>query len=146
MITPSPGLYRVGLTGARPVREPGTEALVLPICSRQGHVLARGVSTGAYVRWAGRPQWESVSVGLVSPAWTRDGRGVCGLGYDPAGATRIVCHWFDGRRPEALVTVGLPLLAVTTLPAMFLDPEDAPTIVVDRSARDLYALEWDAPR
>jgi tRNA A-37 threonylcarbamoyl transferase component Bud32 len=146
MTTPTPGIYRVSLAGAPPVREPGTETLVLPRCSLQGHVLAGSAATnGTFVRWAGRPQWEAVPIGLVSPTWTRDGRSVCGLAYDPVAASRVGCYSFDRRRFEALATVDLPLLAVANVPAMFLDPEDAPIVVVDRSVRDIYALEWEGP-
>ena len=144
MTTPIPGLYRVGLAGAAPFREPGTETLVLPRCSRQGHVLADSATTNAsFVKWAGRPQWEPVPIGLTSPTWTRDGRRVCGLVYNPLAANRVACYSFDRRRFEALATVDLPLLAVANVPAMFLDPEDAPIVVVDRSVRDIYALEWE---
>jgi eukaryotic-like serine/threonine-protein kinase len=56
-----------------------------------------------------------------------------------------MCYSLDRRRPEVLATVGLPLLVVANVPAMFLDPDDDPIVVVDRSVRDIYALEWDVP-
>jgi predicted Ser/Thr protein kinase len=145
MITPTPGLYRVGLTGAPPVREAGTETLALPTCARQGHVLAlEGPTQDPVVRWAGRPQWERVPVGLASPTWTRDGRSVCGLEYTPVAVSAVKCYSFDRRHLETVATLDLPLLTVANVPAMFLGPEDAPIVVADRSTRDLYALEWEA--
>jgi Tol biopolymer transport system component len=144
MTTPARGIYRVGVTGAPPAREPGAETLVLLACSRQGHVLAEGTN-GQVVRWAGRRQWEKAPVGLVSPTWTRDGRSICGLAWGTSTVSRIACYSFDRSRFETLATVDLPLLVVANLPAMFLDPDDAPVVVDDRSVRDVYALEWNVP-
>jgi Tol biopolymer transport system component len=144
MTRPAPGIYRVGVTGAPPEREPGAETLSLLACSRQGHVLADGPN-GPAVRWAGRRQWEKAPVGLVSPTWTRDGRSICGLEWGASSVSRVACYSFDRSRLEPLATIDLPLLAVTNMPAMFLDPDDDPVVVVDRSVRDIYALEWNAP-
>jgi Tol biopolymer transport system component len=144
MTTPAPGIYHVGVTGAPPEREPGAETLSLLACSRQGHVLADGAD-GNVVRWAGRRQWEKAPVGLVSPTWTSDGRSVCGLGWGASTVSGIACYSFDRSRLETLATTDLPLLAVANMPAMFLNPDDDPVVVVDRSVRDLYALDWNVP-
>jgi hypothetical protein len=146
----SPGLYRVALGGAPPTLEPGTETLSYPRGSSQGHVLAfdvRDPAWVAHVRWAGRSDWESAGpLGVSYPSWTRDGRRVCGVDTTTPGATGLKCWSFDRRRFEPLASVGdLALLTVANLPGAFLAPDDTPLVIVDRSVRDIYALDWEAP-
>jgi hypothetical protein len=106
---------------------------------------ARDPVSPTFVRWAGRTDWEKVGpLGLSYENWTRDGRRVCGVDASPAGVTGLKCWSFDRRRSEPLASVGdLPLLTVAMLPAAFLAPDDTPLVVVDRSLRDIYALEWE---
>ncbi len=148
MMSASAGVYRVALGGTPPTLEPGAEAFSYPRCSSQGHVLASEPSRDeAHVRWAGRSDWESAGpLGLSYPSWTRDGRRVCGVDTASPGVTGLKCWSFDRRRFERLAAVGdLALLTVANLPGAFLAPDDTPLVIVDRSVRDIYALDWEAP-
>jgi hypothetical protein len=150
VMSASAGVYRVALGGQKPTLEPGAEAFSFPRCSSQGHVLAvdpQGPAWVTHVRWAGRSDWEKAGpLGLSYENWTRDGRRVCGVDTTTSGATGLKCWSFDRRRFEPLASVGdLALLAVANLPGAFLAPDDTPLVIVDRSVRDIYALEWEKP-
>lgn len=95
------------------------------------------------VRWPESDSWEDPGPGLSHPAWTRDGRSVCGLADREK---RIACSSFDAGRLENVADIGdEPLLNWIFNPWIGLDADDNPLVVFDRSTRDLYALDWEAP-
>lgn len=77
------------------------------------------------------------------PNWSPDGQSFTGLN----GATRRIERWSraTGRLEPVADVSDIPLLAWEVVPWMGLAPDGSPMVVRDRSTRDLYALDWEAP-
>jgi hypothetical protein len=154
-----PGIQRVDLDTRKVSLLEGGENLVSPKCGPQGQLLAarargKGAAPGILFYWPKRGTWEEMGAedykaldnkGFVYPTFTRDGRSICGLAWEE---NRIQSYSFATRRFETLAEIGdNPLLASGWLmvPWFGLDADDNPLVVFDRSTRDLYALDWEAP-
>jgi hypothetical protein len=145
------GIRRLDLAARTVSSFDGAEDLLYPKCGPQGQLLAmRPAGVGDISRpeaqMVYRPRrgvWEEIGPDLAYPTWTRDGQSFCGLA---PYANRIDCYSFATRRFETLVEIGEnPLLAWVDVPWMGLDADDNPLVMFDRSTRDLYALDWEAP-
>jgi hypothetical protein len=143
-----PGIQRLDLDTRKVTTLEGGEKLVFPKCGPQGQLLAtREGGAGLVSYWPERGAWEEVASPFwtLYPTWTRDGRSLCGLEW---GKNRIECYSFVTRRIETLAEIGdNPLFASGWLrvPWFGLDADDNPLVMVDRSTRDLYALDWETP-
>lgn len=143
-----PGIQRLDLDTRKVSPLEGGEKLVFPKCGPRGQLLAaKEGGAGLVSYWPERGAWEEVggANGTLYPTWTRDGRSLCGLAWDK---NRIECYSFATRRNETLAEIGdNPLLASGWLwvPWFGLDADDNPLVMFDRSTRDLYALDWEAP-
>ena len=127
----------------------GAEKFFYPKCGPQGQVLAsRALADDSpwalTVYWPKRAAWEDLGANpLVYPTWTRDGQSFCGLDRE---ANRIACYSFASRRLETRAEIGdMPLLSWVLVPWMGLDADDSPMVMRDRSTRDIYSLDWEAP-
>jgi hypothetical protein len=61
-------------------------------------------------------------------------------------ANRVACYSLATRRVETLAEIGdNPLLTWVNVPWFGLDADDNPLVMFDRSTRDFYALDWEAP-
>jgi Tol biopolymer transport system component len=140
----SPGILRMDLRTKQVSPVPGTEKLVHPRCSRQGHLLADESETGGtYVLWRGRKDWvPAYSPGLAYPNWTRDGAAVIGF-----SSSRTVDRFdFASRRWTTLVDLSdTPLVEEWGPPWVGLAADDSPLFLRDRGTRDLYAFDFEAP-
>jgi Tol biopolymer transport system component len=153
MGSPTPrdlGIYRLDLRTRAVSMLPGTERLQYPKCSPRGDILAmekpvQGMAQPPY--WAffvDRGRWERLGFLTIGHAnWSRDGESFIGLN----GVTRRIERWSRAtRRLEPVADVGdIPLLTWVVVPWMGLAPDGSPLVVRDRSTRDLYALDWEAP-
>jgi Tol biopolymer transport system component len=144
-----PGIQRLNVDTRKVSLLEGGEKLVYPKCSPQGQLLATREGGALVSYWPERGAWEEVDVdpnkGFVYPTWTRDGRSICGLAW---GENRIQCYSFATRRFETLAEIGDNKLLASgwlMVPWFGLDADDNPLVVFDRSTRDLYALDWEAP-
>ena len=104
--------------------------------------LASGPSFRLY-----RPEheaWEPLSVtdALLFATFSRDGRRFCGLAFPEVD--EIACYSVPDGRKEVVAEIDEPLLP-PSFPSLTLDANDAPIVVRDRSSREIYALEWEAP-
>ena len=146
------GIRRLDLTTRAITLFDGAQGLLYPKCGPQGQLLAtRLPGMGDPSRPAtlmhytpGRGAWEEIGpLGMFYPTWTRDGRSFCF--HDPQ-ANRVACYSFATRRVETLAEIGdNPLLTWVNVPWFGLDADDSPLLMFDRSSRDLYALDWEAP-
>jgi dipeptidyl aminopeptidase/acylaminoacyl peptidase len=127
---------------------PDGQTILFSCMGRQepgGDVLAaEKPGMAAWVFFADRRVWERLgTLPLGYANWTRDGESVVALGSfaDQGGA---IARWSPvTRQIEMKVDVtGLRLLDQGW---MGLAPDDSPLISRDRSTRDIYALEWEAP-
>ena len=94
--------------------------------------------------FAGRDDWERLGdFNLTHPNWSRDGQSFVGLNI----RARRIERWSKAtRRLETVAEVGdIPLVSWVSAPWMGLAPDGSPLVVRDRSTRDLYALDWEAP-
>jgi hypothetical protein len=139
------GIFHLDLETKEVSLFPGSERLQYPKCSSGGDVLAaEKPGMAAWVFFADRRVWERLgTLPLGYANWTRDGESVVALGSfaDQGGA---IARWSPvTRQIEMKVDVtGLRLLDQGW---MGLAPDDSPLISRDRSTRDIYALEWEAP-
>jgi Tol biopolymer transport system component len=144
------GVFRLDLATRAASLFPGTERMQYPKCSARGDVLAmekppQGQSDANYWAWfvdGGR--WEHLgALRLAHPNWAPDGRSFTGLDR----RARKIMRW--SRDTGRLETVGdvsdVLLLTWVVVPWMGLAPDGSPLVVRDRSTRDLYALDWEAP-
>jgi Tol biopolymer transport system component len=159
-----PGIQRLDLATRKVSLLEGGEKLVAPKCGPAGQLLAvRGPGEGAG-REGRRPAlvsyrpergaWEEMGAednkafdnkGFVYPTFTRDGRSICGLAWEE---NRLECYSFATRRFETIAEIGDNRLLASgwlLVPWFGLDADDNPLVVFDRSTRDLYALDWEAP-
>ncbi len=144
-----PGIHRLDLETRTVSPMEGAEQLLYPKCGPQGQVLASRLVVGGQsfmVYWPQHAAWEDLGLGprsLDYPTWTRDGQSFCGLARE---ANRIECYSFASRRLETRAEIGdMPLLTWTFVPWMGLDADDSPMVMRDRSTRDIYSLDWEAP-
>jgi hypothetical protein len=144
------GLYRLDVETREVSPLPGAERLAFPKCSARGDILAmqrpaEGATLPSYwARFAGRDDWERLGdFSLTHPNWSRDGQSFVGLNI----RTRRIERWSrTTRRLETVAEVGdIPLVSWVHAPWMGLAPDGSPLVVRDRSTRDLYALDWEAP-
>ncbi len=144
------GIYRLDLRTRAVSVLPGTERMQYPKCSPRGDVLAmgkppEGMAEASY--WAffvDRGRWERLGAMPIGyPNWSRDGESFTGHNE----ATRRIERWSRATgRLEAVAGVSdIPLLTWAVVPWMRLAPDGSPMVVRDRSTRDLYALDWEAP-
>jgi Tol biopolymer transport system component len=144
------GIYRLDLRTRAASVLPGTERLMYPKCSPRGDILTmeqppEGRAQALY--WAffvDRGRWERLGpMPIAYPNWSRDGQSFVGFNE----ATRRIERWSRATgRLEAVADVGdIPLLTWVVVPWMGLAPDGSPMVVRDRSTRDLYALDWEAP-
>jgi hypothetical protein len=62
------------------------------------------------------------------------------------GMGEVYCYSFPAGRLETIADIGdTPLLTWVGAPWFGLDADDNPLVMFDRSTRDLYALDWEAP-
>jgi Tol biopolymer transport system component len=144
------GIYRMDVETRGVSRLPGSESMAYPKCSPAGDVLAmqrpaEGAALPVYwALFAGRNDWERLGdLSLTHPNWSRDGQSFVGLDT----RTRRIERWSKTtRRLETVAEVGdIPLVSWVHAPWMGLAPDGSPLVVRDRSTRDLYALDWEAP-
>jgi Tol biopolymer transport system component len=144
------GIYRLDLGTRAVTKLPGSERLQFPKCSPGGDILAVGTPTqgdtpGAYYAFfRDRGRWERLGfTDMAYPNWSRDGRCITGLNV----VARRIERWSRVTgRVETVAELGdLPLLTWVGVPWMGLAPDGSPLVVRDRSTRDLYALDWEAP-
>jgi Tol biopolymer transport system component/predicted Ser/Thr protein kinase len=144
------GIYRLDLRTHAVSILPGTERMQYPKCSPRGDILAmekpaQGMAQPPY--WAffvDRGRWERLGfMPIGHPNWSRDGQSFTGLN----DATRRIERWSRATgRLEAVADVSdIPLLTWVVVPWMGLAADGSPLVVRDRSTRDLYALDWEAP-
>ena len=144
------GIYRVDLRTREVSMLPGTERMLYPKCSARGDILAMehpaegGPRSPYWARFVDRDTWECLGdLDLAHPDWARDAQTLIGLNV----RERRIERWSrKTRRLETVAEVGdIPLVSWVHVPWMGLAPDGAPLVVRDRSTRDLYALEWEAP-
>ena len=144
------GIYRLDVRTRAVSVLPGTERLQYPKCSPRGDILAmekpaQGQTAPTY--WAffvDRGRWERLGPLTIGyPNWSRDGESFTGLNR----ATRRIERWSraTGRLEPVADVSDIPLLTWVAGPWMGLAPDGSPLVVRDRSTRDLYALDWEAP-
>ena len=144
------GIHRLDLRTRAVSVLPGTERMQYPKCSPRGDILAmgrpaEGMAEAPY--WAffvDRGRWERLGFMPIGyPNWSPDGQSFTGLN----GATRRIERWSraTGRLEPVADVSDIPLLAWEVVPWMGLAPDGSPMVVRDRSTRDLYALDWEAP-
>jgi hypothetical protein len=149
-----PGLYQVDVTTRTVVPLKGGEELIYPKCGPHGAILASRKTPDETGRerpstfMLFRPErgtWEDFGPERLGfPNWTRDGRLLCGLSLP--SADRIECYSFESGRWQTVAETGdLPLFNWTGFPWIGLDIDDNPLVVVDRSTRELFAIDWEAP-
>jgi hypothetical protein len=145
----TPGIHKVDLQTRAVSLLMGAENLIYQKCGPQGQVLAERFIAGTLesslmVHWPQHSGWEDLGPSsLVYPTWTRDGQSFCGLAVE---ANRIECYSFVRHRLEVRAEIGdMPLVSWVFVPWMGLDADDSPLVMRDRSTRDIYALDWDAP-
>ena len=144
------GILRLDLQTRRITTLPDSERFRFPKCSPRGDVLAwEGTNMSSkppvyWVRRAGSEQWERVGQRpLVYPTWTRDGAAFVGFNPD---AKRVERWSWSTKRFEPVADVGDTTLVIWfQVPWMGLAPDGSPLVVRDRSASDLYVLDWEAP-
>ena len=144
-----PGIRKLDLATREVSPLPGAEQFLWPKCSPDGRILAsRPSGAGVPVRpnmfvvySPAKGTWEEIGPETLGyPTWTRDGRSFCGL--TESTPYRIQCYSLDAGRMETLVEVSdAPLFGNW----IDLDADDNPLVPFDRSTRDLYALDWEAP-
>ena len=142
------GIYRLDLRTRAGSVLPGTERMQYPKCSPRADILAmekpaEGMASAPY--WAffvDRGRWERLRfMDIGYPNWSRDGESFTGL-----GPGRIVRWSRATPRLEPVADVSdIPLLTWAANPWMGLASGGSPLVVRDRSTRDLYALDWEAP-
>src|SRR5574341_690337 len=147
---PGRGIHRIDLTTRTVTLFDGAQDFVFPRCGPRGHLLAlRPPGVGGPSRPAAfllyepeRRAWEEIAPHrLEYPTWTRDGRSFCGLALQE---NRIECYSLAARRFETVAEIsGNPLLTWVGVPWFGLDADDNPLVMLDRSTRDLYALDWE---
>jgi Tol biopolymer transport system component/predicted Ser/Thr protein kinase len=145
------GIHRIDLATREISLLPGSERFHYPKCSPRGDVLAfekpPGGSPGeleSRILRADRGAWEPIPEGIGAYAsWSADGESVTSLDLD----TKRLLRWSRATgRVEVVADVGdIPLLTAFQVAWTGLAPDGNPLIVRDRSMRDLYALEWEAP-
>jgi hypothetical protein len=140
-----PGIRQVDPRSRRVTMVPGAELLRWPVASLQGDVQAVGgelSSLRMFVRHRGGDRWEYLAPNnLTYPAWTRDGRALCGVG-DPEPIACIDAS--TGQYTAFEVQPTFPLVAWFAAAWAGLDAEDRPLVTADRSTLGFYALEWEA--
>jgi Tol biopolymer transport system component len=143
------GIYRLDLQTRTRSLLPGAEELRFPKCSSRGDVLAMGKSSVGvgppyWIFRADQGTWEPLGrLPLAHPTWLPDGQSFIGLDYL---AMRLERWSRATRRLEPFADLrDLPLVAWVDNPWMGLGPDGSPLVMRNRSTRDLYALDWEAP-
>ncbi len=142
-----PGIHRVDVETRNVTLLEGAAGLMYPKCGPAGQILAQrpGLSPTLTVYSPVRGAWADLGPQTIGfPSWTRDGRSICGLGAD---FLQIRCQSIASGRVEDLMDTGSAPMLVGTAgwPWMGLDADDNPIVILDRSTRDFYAIDWDAP-
>jgi Tol biopolymer transport system component len=144
-----PGILQVDADTHAVLPFPGGERFLYPKCSRQGDILAtepvRGSPDGLAWRFASQTStWTRLgSSSLTYPTWTRDGRAIVGLNVR---TRRIERRHLDSGQVDVVADVsGIPVVGVMGAWWMGLAADDSPLILRDRSTREFYALDWEAP-
>jgi WD40 repeat protein len=144
------GVFRVDMKTRIVSLFPGSERMQYPKSSAGGDILALEMPPEGMVQipysvfFVDRGQWERLGpINLGYANWSRDGQSFTGL--NPA--THRIERWSRATgRVETVAELGdVPLLTWVVVPWMGLAPDGSPLVVRDRSTRDLYALDWDAP-
>nr|MCU0232307.1 protein kinase [Acidobacteriota bacterium] len=146
------GVFRLDLATRTVSLFPGTERLLYPKCSPRGDILAQempvedfGALPSFWVFFVDRGRWERLGAwpNVAYCSWAPDGQSITALDVP---AARIV-RWsrVTGRLETVADTRDIPLLTWVDVPWMGLGPDGSPTVVRDRSTRDLYTLDWEAP-
>lgn len=143
------GIYRLDVRTREISLFPDTDELRWPKCGPRGMILvqrksglAPGPSFSLY-----RPErqvWEPLSVtdAVTFATFARDGRRFCGLAFPEVN--EVACYSLPDGRKEVVAEIDEPLLP-SLIPYMTLDANDDPIVIRDRSTREIYALEWEAP-
>jgi Tol biopolymer transport system component len=144
------GIYRLDLRTRAVSVVPGSERMQYPKCSPRGDILAmekpaEGMAEAPY--WAffvDRGRWERLGFMPIGfPNWSPDGQSFTGLN----AVSRRIERWSraTGRLEPVADVSDIPLLTWVVVPWMGLAPDGSPMVVRDRSTRDVYALDWEAP-
>jgi hypothetical protein len=146
------GVRRLELATRKVTLFDGADGLLYPKCGPGGRLLAarpRGVGDGSQpaalmLYEPERGAWEEIGPNRFAyPTWTRHGQSFCALAWQE---NRIECYSIATREFETLAEIGdNPLLAWVDVPWFGLDADGKPLVMFDRSTRDLYALDWEAP-
>ncbi|MGE5125829.1 MAG: hypothetical protein ACM3PV_06045, partial [Betaproteobacteria bacterium] len=100
--------------------------------------------TPYWARFVDRDTWQRLGdLNLSHSNWSRDAQAVIGLNV----RERRIERWSrKTRRVETVVEVAdMPLVSPLHAPWMGLAPDGSPLVVRDRSTRDLYTFDWEAP-
>jgi hypothetical protein len=144
-----PGLFRVDAKTRVVTPFPGGERFLYPKCSRGGDVLAVEYVADSpdAIHWVlqrGARTWRRLGPSsLTYPTWTRDGRAY--VGFD-VRSRHIERRRLDTGRLEVVADLAdVPIVATMGAPWMGLAADDSPLVLRDRTTRDFYALDWEAP-
>jgi tRNA A-37 threonylcarbamoyl transferase component Bud32 len=139
-----PGISRVGVNTREVTLVPGSESLFYPRCSARGDILACRPGCLYSIYSVERGAWEPLGRRCWSyPNWSRDGETITALNQ----AEQRIERWSrrTGRFEVVADVSEIPLGSWANAYWTGLAPDGSPLIMRDRSTRDLYALEWEAP-
>ena len=125
---------------------PGAERLVWPKVSPRGDILGMELTGLRAIHWAyfvDQGRWERLGpLDIAYPVWSKDGSSFTGILWS---SPKIVRWSRATRRIEPVADLSEIPLLIWISPWMGFAPDGSPLVVRDRSTRDLYALDWEAP-
>ena len=131
---------------------PGGERFLYPKCSAQGDILAGewepGTTGTPASSGCSTPRDAPGSPGAAArPYSTRAGRATGDRSSGSTSSTNRIERWRrDTGQVEPVADVeGIPLFVFMDVPWVGLDADDRPLVTADRSTRDIYSLDWEAP-
>jgi len=141
------GIMRVDTQTKEVSPFPGGERFVYPMTSPRGDVVALSwQEEGIGPSWlysAASGRWEPAGEMAGFPSWSSDSEWITSISRE----TRRILRWSRvTRKSETIADLeDMPLLELAGYPWMGVAPDGSPLVVRDRSTRDLYALDWEAP-
>jgi hypothetical protein len=145
-----PGIYRVEIATRRVQPIAGSEQIQYPKCSPSGDILGfnkppEGWSEMSFsLLRAGTREWVPLGPWAAGyQSWSRDGLSVFALNESRHRIERLTVAT---RRIDVVAELGdVPLVRRGSAQWMGLAHDGSPLVTFDRSARDLYAFDWEAP-